>query len=70
MKVAVFGGSGFVGEYIINELLNNNFKPYVLLRYGSQSKVTRNKERLLTVSFATGIVFVVMLDMWLTSIGY
>lgn len=33
-------------------------------------KVTRNKERLLTVSFATGIVFVVMLDMWLTSIGY
>jgi len=25
MKVAVFGGSGFVGEYIINELLNNNF---------------------------------------------
>ena len=33
-------------------------------------KVTRNKERLLTVSFAAGIVFVVMLDMWLTSIGY
>ena len=29
-------------------------------------KVTRNKERLLAV----GIVFVVMLDMWLTSIGY
>ena len=44
MKVAVFGGSGFVGEYIINELLNSNFKPYILLRYGSQSKVTRNKE--------------------------
>ena len=30
----------------------------------------KNKERLFAVSFAVGIVFVVMLDMWLTSIGY
>ena len=44
MKVAVFGGSGFVGEYIINELLNGNAKPYVLLRYGSESKITRYRE--------------------------
>ena len=32
--------------------------------------MTKNKERLLAVSFATGVVFVVMLDMWLTSTGY
>lgn len=32
--------------------------------------MTKNKERLLAVSFAVGVVFVVMLDMWLTSTGY
>jgi len=44
MKVAVFGGSGFVGDYIINELLNQKNKPYVLVRHGSESKVSRYKE--------------------------
>jgi len=44
MKVSVFGGSGFVGEYIIEELLNNNFIPYVLLRYGSKNKIKRYRE--------------------------
>ena len=29
----------------------------------------KNKERLFAVSFEVGIVFVVMLDMWLTAIG-
>jgi len=45
MKVAVFGGSGFVGEYILNELCNNNHEPYALIRYGSESKI-KNKEKL------------------------
>ena len=44
MKVAVFGASGFVGEYIIEELLNSNFSPYILLRYGSESKIKRYNE--------------------------
>ena len=44
MKVAIFGGSGFVGEYIINELLDNKHVPYVLLRYKSESKISRHKE--------------------------
>tara|TARA_Y100000590_G_scaffold465142_1_gene636584 strand:+ start:1314 stop:2252 length:939 start_codon:yes stop_codon:yes gene_type:complete len=44
MKVSVFGGSGFVGEYIIEELLNNNFTPYALLRYGSEKKINRYRE--------------------------
>ena len=35
MKVSVFGATGFVGEYIVNEHLENNFKPYALVRYGS-----------------------------------
>ena len=44
MKVAVFGASGFVGEYITEELLNNKFSPYILLRYGSESKIKRYGE--------------------------
>ena len=30
----------------------------------------KNKDRLFAISFTTGIVFLVMLDMWLTSIGW
>ena len=44
MKIAVFGGSGFVGDYIISELLNNKYIPYVLARYGSKSKIKRYNE--------------------------
>ena len=39
MRVSIFGGSGFVGEYIIEELLNNSFTPYVLLRYRNDYKI-------------------------------
>ncbi len=39
MKVAVFGGSGFVGNYIINELIAQNYEVNVLVRKGSQDKV-------------------------------
>ena len=44
MKVSIFGGSGFVGEYIIEELLNNSFTPYVLLRYRNDYKINRYQE--------------------------
>ena len=44
MKVSIFGGSGFVGEYIIEELLNSNYSPYILLRYGSELKIKRYSE--------------------------
>ena len=37
MKVAVFGASGFVGEYILNELRNKNHQPYALVRFGSEN---------------------------------
>ena len=45
MKVAVFGASGFVGEYILNELRNKNHQPYALVRYGSENKI-RNRDDL------------------------
>ena len=38
MKVAVFGATGFVGQYIIDELLSSNMQPRVLVRSGSESK--------------------------------
>ena len=39
MKVAIFGGTGYVGSYIIDELINNNMVPRLLVREGSDSKV-------------------------------
>jgi len=42
MKVALFGGTGFVGSYIIDELLNNGHEPVVLVREGSKSKLNNS----------------------------
>ena len=39
MKVALFGGTGFVGSYIIKELIKEGFSPCVLIRRGSESKI-------------------------------
>jgi len=39
MKVALFCGTGFVGTYITEELLNNNHDPVLLVRPGSENKV-------------------------------
>ena len=40
MKIAIFGGTGFVGSYIIHELINKKFIPRVLVRRGSESRIT------------------------------
>ena len=39
MKVAIFGGTGFVGNNIITELLNNEYQVNVLVRSGSEYKL-------------------------------
>ena len=44
MKVALFGGSGFVGSYIIDELLKNGHEPVVLVREGSESKLNNSEK--------------------------
>ena len=41
MKIAVFGGTGFVGNYIVNELLDSNHEVNVLVRSESQSKLEK-----------------------------
>jgi len=39
MKVAIFGGTGFVGTYLIDALLANGHEPLVLVRTGSEDKL-------------------------------
>lgn len=39
MKIALFGGTGFVGSYILDALVASNFSPKVLVRKGSESKL-------------------------------
>lgn len=39
MRVAVFGGTGFVGSYLIDALIASNHAPAVLLRHGSENKL-------------------------------
>ena len=39
MKVALFGGTGFVGSYIIDQLIDSGHKPRLLVREGSDHKI-------------------------------
>ncbi|MFO1429469.1 MAG: complex I NDUFA9 subunit family protein [Candidatus Competibacteraceae bacterium] len=47
MKVAVIGGTGFVGSYIIDELLQQGHQPVLLARPGSESKVVQRERCML-----------------------
>ena len=44
MKVAVFGGTGFVGGYLVDALLAAGHEPVLLVRAGSESKVKRRDD--------------------------
>jgi uncharacterized protein YbjT (DUF2867 family) len=44
MRVAVFGGTGFVGNYLIDALVSSGHEPSVLVRPGSEKKL-RQPER-------------------------
>ena len=44
MKVAMFGSTGFVGSYILKKLISDAFIPRVLIRKGSESKITSGCE--------------------------
>ena len=44
MKVALFGGSGFVGSYIVDELINEGHKPVVLVRQNSEKKLSQSSK--------------------------
>lgn len=44
MRVAVVGGTGFVGNYIVESLLDNKHTPVLLVRSGSEQKLRRTAE--------------------------
>ena len=44
MKVALFGGTGFVGGYLVNTLLATGHEPSVLIRPGSEDKLTSREK--------------------------
>ena len=48
-RVALFGGTGFVGSYLVEALLSHDLKPALLVRAGSESKV-RQRDRCILVS--------------------
>jgi NADH dehydrogenase len=41
MKVALFGGTGFVGSYLVDALVAHGHQPRLLVRPGSESKVVQ-----------------------------
>ncbi len=42
MKIALFGGTGFVGSYLLDELLRRGHSARLLVRSGSEAKVIRD----------------------------
>ncbi len=48
-RVSLFGGTGFVGSYLVDALLANDLQPVMLVRDGSESKV-RQRDRCTLVS--------------------
>ena len=44
MKVSIFGGSGFVGDYLINELLKKDYKIYALVRLSNEKKIQKSSQ--------------------------
>lgn len=44
MKVAIFGGTGFVGNYLVDELLERGHEPVLLVRPGSEDKLHRRDQ--------------------------
>lgn len=43
-KIALFGGTGFIGSYLTDELINSNFKIRMLVRNISNAQITENIE--------------------------
>ena len=44
MKIAVFGGTGFIGSYICDALIENGHTPRLLVREGSEGKIEQAEQ--------------------------
>lgn len=53
MKIAVFGGSGFVGSYLVEELLNAGHDPIVLVRNPEKAEFIRDSVKVVGDFFNT-----------------
>lgn len=49
MRVALFGGTGYVGSYLVDELLQQGHQPVLLVREGSEDKV-RHREKCILIT--------------------
>ena len=55
MRVAIFGGTGFVGSYLVDALIASGHEPSVLVRPGNERKVRQAKQcHLLTGDLSSG----------------
>ena len=54
MNVALFGATGYVGGYILHNLVKNNYHPIIQLRHGSESKITIDNLFLVASSKSAG----------------
>ena len=43
-RIGVFGGTGFVGSYLVDALLDGGLHPVLLVRQGSEARVERRDE--------------------------
>nr|VFK35298.1 MAG: NADH dehydrogenase [Candidatus Kentron sp. MB]VFK77225.1 MAG: NADH dehydrogenase [Candidatus Kentron sp. MB] len=44
MKIAILGGTGYLGSYLVDTLIDHGHQPVLLVRPGSQRKIHRNHE--------------------------
>jgi NADH dehydrogenase len=42
MRVALFGGTGFVGSYLVDALIEHGHQPMLLVRPGSEDRVVQS----------------------------
>ena len=56
MKVAVFGGTGFVGKYILKSLRKHDHEIYTLVRNGSESKIDDIENCFLIINLKLAII--------------
>ncbi|MDE2217719.1 MAG: NAD-dependent epimerase/dehydratase family protein, partial [Planctomycetota bacterium] len=44
MKIFLTGGTGFVGQQILQDLIDNNYQVKCLIRQGSEQKISHYKD--------------------------
>ena len=44
MKVALFGATGFVGSYIVDELISQGMEANLMVREGSENKLLQKEK--------------------------